>query len=82
MSEIQKINSCPEFPFFGAHYPDATCIDGSLWDLDKCDVDGMLYGGGEIPCPFCSPEDWKEYNYYDQTPEENGKTFGAAKRKI
>ena len=44
---------CPEFPFFGARYPDATCIDGYLWDLDKCD-DGKLYGGGDDPCPFCN----------------------------
>lgn len=23
---------CPEFPFFGASYPDAHCINGYLWD--------------------------------------------------
>ena len=45
---------CPEFPFFGASYPDARCIDGFLWDLDKCTEDGNLYGGGEEPCPFCN----------------------------
>lgn len=28
---------CPEFPFFGASYSDARCINGYLWDLDKCD---------------------------------------------
>lgn len=27
---------CPEFPFFGASYPDARCINGYLWDLDDC----------------------------------------------
>lgn len=35
MSEQNK--QCPEFPFFGASYPDARCINGYLWDLDKCD---------------------------------------------
>lgn len=29
-----KTNPCPEFPFFGATYPDATCIDGKLFDLE------------------------------------------------
>lgn len=28
-------NTCPEFPLFGANYPDATCIDGILYDLDN-----------------------------------------------
>ena len=32
----EKIKQCPEFPFFGASYPDARCINGYLWDLDKC----------------------------------------------
>ena len=56
MSENIKVNTCPEFPFFGAHYPDACCIDGYLWDLDKCTDGGGLYGGGEEPCPFCNQE--------------------------
>jgi flavodoxin len=50
-----KINSCPEFPWFGARYPDARCIDGFLWDMDKYE-DGMFYGGGEDLCPFCNTE--------------------------
>lgn len=50
---------CPEFPFFGARYPDATCIDGYLWDLDKYE-DGHLYGGGEEPCPFCNTDQFLE----------------------
>lgn len=57
--EVQ-VNTCPEFPYFGAHYPDATCIDGHLWDLDKYE-DGHLYGGGEVPCPFCNSELFIEY---------------------
>lgn len=52
-----KNNQCPEFPFFGATYPDATCIEGRLWDLDKYE-NGKLYGGGEHPCPFCNTEEF------------------------
>lgn len=54
MSNIQE---CPEFPYFGASYPDARCIDGYLWDLDK-EEDGILIGDGEAPCPFCNVEDY------------------------
>lgn len=47
--------TCPEFPFFGASYPDACCIDGYLWDLDSCEIPGgPLYHGGDEPCPFCN----------------------------
>lgn len=55
IDDAEKVNQCPEFPYFGASYPDATCIDGYLWDLDKFD-NGMLYGGGEEPCPFCNTQ--------------------------
>ncbi len=41
---------------FGAHYPDATCIDGVLWDMDSIDDDGMLHGG-DRPCPHCCPHE-------------------------
>lgn len=58
---------CPDFKFFGAPYIDATCIDGYLWDLDKYE-DGSLYGGGDIPCPFCNKEEFKEH--IDLTDEE------------
>lgn len=51
---------CPEFPFFGAHYPDARCIDGYLWDLDAYE-DGMLTSGGEVPCPYCNAKDFIEH---------------------
>lgn len=44
---------------FGARYPDATCIDGYLWDLDSCE-DGMLYSGGELPCPKCNTASYLE----------------------
>lgn len=64
-----QIKSCPEIPFFGASYPDATCIDGFLWDLDK-EEDGQLYGGGDVPCPFCNQAAFLEY----EVDELNGVT--------
>lgn len=56
---------CPEFPYFGANYPDARCIEGYLWDLDKCDEQGNLYGEGDIPCPFCNTDEFIEYDSFD-----------------
>lgn len=61
---------CPEFPFFGAHYPDACCIDGYLWDLDKFE-DGQLYGGGEEPCPFCNTDTFIEQHEDEETTKED-----------
>ncbi len=56
------VNQCPEFPFFGASYPDATCIDGELWDLDKCDENGLISSGDNPPCPFCNTEAFIDYH--------------------
>jgi len=50
------LGPCPEFPFFGATYPDARCIDGKLWDLDKCDENGLCSSGDNPPCPFCNTD--------------------------
>jgi hypothetical protein len=51
-----------EFPFFGAHYPDATCIEGFLWDLDSCDEPkGALLSGGDWPCPYCNASGFLEH---------------------
>jgi hypothetical protein len=56
MSNTQKKN-CPNFPFFGASYPDAGCFDGELRDLDDCDENGAVYEHSEqMPCPFCRTE--------------------------
>ncbi|WP_353191372.1 hypothetical protein [Pandoraea pnomenusa] len=50
-----------EGPHFGAHYPDATCIDGYLWDLDSCDEPGGgLYVGGDDACPCCNTREYVE----------------------
>ena len=34
---------CPQFPYWGAKYPDACCVNGELYDLDRCDENGNLY---------------------------------------
>jgi len=40
---------------FGAHYDDAMCHEGYLWDMDSCDEPGgALHHGGDIPCPKCN----------------------------
>jgi hypothetical protein len=66
---INTSNKCREFPYFGASYPDARCVDGILHDLDDCDENGNLYVPTEkVPCPFCRPKDFMEYN--SMTEEE------------
>lgn len=51
-----------EGPMFGAVYPDATCIDGYLWDLDSCDEPGgPLHNGGDMPCPYCNTREYIDY---------------------
>lgn len=60
-----------EFPWFGAHYPDAVCIEGYLWDLDSCDEPkGALHSGGDYPCPYCNAR--KFLNYLKDEIEERG----------
>jgi hypothetical protein len=68
IEEVRK-QICPEFPHFGARYPDACCIDGYLWDLDKVE-DGKLYGGGDDPCPFCNTEQYLEWAGVDPEDDE------------
>ena len=51
-----------EAPTFGANYPDGTCIDGYMWDLDSCDEPGgSLSSGGDVPCPYCNAAEHLEY---------------------
>lgn len=64
-----KVNPCPEFPFFGASYPDACCIDGYLWDLDRCDENGLYSSGDNPPCPFCNQTAFIKY-HHDPDPFE------------
>lgn len=57
--ETNRKEQCPEFPYFGASYPDACCIDGYLYDMDDC-VDGCLCEMQEKhPCPFCNWDEFK-----------------------
>lgn len=66
---MKTVNSCPEFPYFGANYPDAVCIDGYLWDLDSAE-NGCLTIGGEDPCPFCNTEKFIERNEDEENTKE------------
>lgn len=68
---------CPDFPYFGARYPDATCIDGELWDLDKCDEKGLLWGADVChpPCPFCQPEEFVQYHVDDGEPDQKVRNY-------
>lgn len=67
---VTKKQQCPEFPYFGANYPDATCINGYLYDLDYCDENGNLYEPSEkIPCPFCNKEEF--FSHFDCEDEES-----------
>lgn len=51
-----------EAPTFGAHYPDGTCIDGYMWDLDSCaEPGGALSSGGDEPCPHCNTRAYIEW---------------------
>lgn len=64
----QKCPSQMPVPYFGAPYEDSQCIDGYLFDLDNCDDEGNLYGGEDIPCPFCLPVEHAQYFLDDATP--------------
>jgi len=70
----RKRQVCPEFPYWGAKYPDARCVNGKLYDLDRCDENGNLYEPmDDIPCPFCQPEEFIEcdpFNKADSICEE------------
>lgn len=71
-SSAEKLRQCPEFPYFGATYPDARCIDGALHDMDRCDDNGNLYEMFEYcPCPFCNKAEFvKEMKENDADMEK------------
>ena len=59
---MTKLGCNYEAPTFGAHYPDGTCIDGYMWDLDSCDEPGgPLFSGGDMPCPYCNTVEYLEW---------------------
>lgn len=49
------------FPYFGASYPDACCIDGYLYDMDDLDEeeDCLCKMHEKHPCPFCNWDEFK-----------------------
>lgn len=56
---MEQVNGCGYTGYeFGASYPDSTCIEGYLWDLDSggSDDNGGVYldSGGDMPCPKCN----------------------------
>lgn len=57
IKETDVKGQCPEIAYFGASYPDATCIDGYLWDLDSDEKVSLTIGGDE-PRPFCNTEEF------------------------
>lgn len=69
-----------EAPTFGAGYPDGTCIDGQMWDLDSCDEPGGgLLHGGDQPCPWCNTReflDWRDFR-----PSGNSHQRRVARRR-
>lgn len=80
MSENKK--PCPEFPYWGASYPDAYCVNGKLYDLDNCDENGNLYEPfDDVPCPFCRTEDFIELDpfgwvdHFCEEMEDDGDTI-------
>lgn len=64
--KVVQQSQCPNFPFFGASYPDAGCFDGTLRDLDDCNDEGGVYEQNDNwPCPFCETEAFiKRYAEY------------------
>ncbi|EWS54327.1 hypothetical protein X551_02868 [Methylibium sp. T29] len=52
-----------EAPTFGARYPDGSCYEGYMWDLDSCDEPGgPLRHGGDQPCPWCNTVEFIEWH--------------------
>ncbi|MEZ8316616.1 hypothetical protein AB6C44_23690 [Vibrio splendidus] len=63
---MKRVNECNYTGYdFGASYPDSTCIEGYLWDLDSGGTDGegnvFLDDGGDIPCPSCNLPKWTRW---------------------
>lgn len=77
--EIKQEYCGNEFPYFGASYPDAKCIDGYLWDLDSYD-NGKLYSGGDEPCPICNKEKFMKNNLEEWTEEDYQKYINTLKK--
>lgn len=72
MNEKIEIETCPgwlTWSAFGSSYPDTACSKSLEWgEGDEpasptlCDADDDLRPK-DIPCPFCSPESFTEYEF-------------------
>lgn len=70
-----------EAPTFGARYPDGTCVEGYMWDLDSCDEPGgPLFSGGDQPCPWCNTREYIEW--LDKRPSGNARQRRKALRSL
>lgn len=70
LNKIDKNKQCPEFPYFGATYPDARCVGGYLYDMDDCDKNGnLIERNNGIPCPFCNTDAFIEYDPFSKLDE-------------
>lgn len=70
LAKQERKTGCIEFPHFGAHYPDAGCVDGYLWDLDSYD-DGYFTIGGDHPCPVCNTQKYVRDMIGDEVSPDN-----------
>lgn len=76
---MSKLGCNYEAPTFGAGYPDGTCCDGFMWDLDSCDEPGgPLFCGGDEPCPWCNTREHLEW--HDFRPSGNARQRRRAVR--
>lgn len=63
------------YEFGAGAYPDSMCVDGFLYDADRCDDKGNLYKPeDEIPCPMCNERGaiqyWAERNRLSGLPKK------------
>lgn len=78
-----KLGCSYEGAHFGAHYPDATCHEGYLWDLDSCEEPGgPLFSGGDVPCPACNTREYIEYGDVRPAGNARQRRIRALVRKI
>ena len=60
VAEAVPATPCPgqfQWSAFGATYSDTACQDGVCLDLDRLSTDGG------VPCPFCRPADYFDYEW-------------------
>lgn len=82
---MSKLGCNYEAPTFGATYPDGTCIDGYMWDLDSCDEPGGgLRSGGDQPCPYCNTAEYIYWSDMRQSgnAKQRRKQYRALYRKV